>query len=400
MDTVNSKRDTASYDCSGYQHEILCNMDNLYKAFKKAKQGSDWKPQVQKFEMNYLVELAKIQEELQNKTYQLRKPTEFIISERGKTRVIHGEHIADRVVKHCLCDEILMPEIQKYLIHDNGANQKGKGVDFTRRRLKAHLQKFYMKNGSNDGYILLIDFSKYFDNIRHDVLLKQFENFGFSDVMWLLERAMKRMEVDVSYMTDEEYGNCMQTVFDSLKYSEIDKSLLTGEKMMAKHLDLGDQVAQIAGIIYPMPIDNFIKIVKGMKYYGRYMDDSYVIHENKEVLQELLKEIVDVAASIGITVNLKKTRICKLSDKWRFMQVQYSLTDSGRIMKKINPKRITAMRRRMKKLVYKLPPKEFDDWYKSWFRSQYKLMSKAQRRSMDDLFYKLKEERKRCTESN
>lgn len=393
MNTVNPKRDTAGYDRSGYQHEILCDANNLYNAFKRAKQGSDWKPQVQKFEMNYLVELTKIQEELQNKTYELHRPTEFIISERGKTRVIHGEHIADRVVKHCLCDEILMPGVQKYLIHDNGANQKGKGVDFTRRRLKMHLQKFYMENDSNDGYILLIDFSKYFDNIRHDVLLKQFEDFGFHDVMWLLEKIMKRMEVDVSYMTDEEYANCMDAVFDSLKYNEIDKSLLTGEKMMAKHLDLGDQVAQIAGIIYPIPIDNYIKIVKGMKYYGRYMDDSYVIHKEKEVLQKLLKEIVEVAKSIGITVNLKKTRICKLSDYWRFMQVQYSLTETGRIVKKINPKRLTAMRRRMKKLIYKLDPKEFDDWYKSWFKSQYKLMSKAQRRSMDELFYRLKEER-------
>ena len=123
------------------------------------------------------------------------------------------------------------------------------------------------------------------------------------------------------------------------------------------------------------------------------MDDSYVIHKEKEVLQKLLKEIVEVAKSIGITVNLKKTRICKLSDYWRFMQVQYSLTETGRIVKKINPKRLTAMRRRMKKLIYKLDPKEFDDWYKSWFKSQYKLMSKAQRRSMDELFYRLKEER-------
>ena len=130
-----------------------------------------------------------------------------------------------------------------------------------------------------------------------------------------------------------------------------------------------------------------------MKYYGRYMDDSYVIHASKEVLEELLLEIVEVAASIGITVNLKKTRICKLSDYWRFMQVQYSQTETGRTIKKINPKRLTTMRRRMKKLVYKLGPKEFDDWYKSWFKSQYKLMSKAQRQSMDELFYKLKEER-------
>jgi len=399
VNTVNHKRDADSYDCcyngiKGYQHEILCDANNLYKAFLKAKKNSDWKPQVQKFEMTYLIEIAKMQKELRNKTYKLHPVSEFVISERGKTRVIHGEHIADRVVKHCLCDEILMPGLQKYLIYDNGANQKGKGVDFTRRRLLEHLHSFYRENGSNDGYILLIDFSKYFDNIRHDVLLKQFENYGFHDVMWLLKKIMKRMEVDVSYMSDEEYANCMDTVFDSLEHSKIDKSLLTGKKMMAKHLDLGDQVAQIAGIIYPIPIDNYVKIVKGMKRYSRYMDDSYVIHESKEVLQELLKEIIEIAKSIGITVNQKKTRICKLSDYWRFMQIQYSMTETGHVIKKINPKRPTTIRRRMKKVVYKLSPFEFSIWYRSWFKGHCKFMSKEQRRSMDEIFYELLKERR------
>lgn len=52
------------------------------------------------------------------------------------------------------------------------------------------------------------------------------------------------------------------------------------------------------------------------------------------------------------------------------------------------------MRRKMKKLVHKLEPNEFDDWYHSWFRSQYKFMSKEQRKKLDELYYKLKEETK------
>lgn len=225
------------------------------------------------------------------------------------------------------------------------------------------------------------------------MLLKQFEDFGFHDVMWLLKKILKRMEIDVSYMSEEEYANCMDTLFDSLEHSKIDKSLLTGKKMMAKHLDLGDQVAQVAGIIYPMPIDNYIKIIKGMKRYSRYVDDSYVIHESKETLEELLKEIIEIAKSIGITINPKKVRICKLSDYWRFMQIQYSMTETGHVIKKINPKRPATIRRRMKKIVYKVSPHEFDNWYASWFKGHYKLMSKAQRQSMDEVFNKTKEVR-------
>ena len=47
---VNAKHDTATYECCGYQREIF-DGNALYDAFLKAKQGSDWKPQVQKYEM-------------------------------------------------------------------------------------------------------------------------------------------------------------------------------------------------------------------------------------------------------------------------------------------------------------------------------------------------------------
>lgn len=388
---VNAKHDTGYYDSSCYQREIF-DGNALYDAYKRAKQGSDWKPQVQKFEMTYLLELAAMQKQLENKEYKFRPSTEFVLNERGKTRVIRGEQIEDRIVKHALCDEVLNPAVRNFLIYDNGASLVGKGIAFSRNRLLTHLRRYYAKHGSNEGYILLIDFSKYYDNIRHDVLLELFEKYVHDEhALWLLRKTIERSKVDVSYMADDEYEECLNTLFNSLVYQHIDKSLLTGEKFMAKHLNIGDQVAQVAGIAYPIRIDNYIKIVKGVEFYGRYMDDSYVIHESKECLQDLLKDIISIAAELGITVNTHKTRICKLSSYWRFLQVQYSLTDTGRVIQKINPKRLTAMRRKMKKLAPKLTEKEFTDLFRSWFLNHYKIMSKIQRSNIETLFNQLKE---------
>jgi len=397
---VNAKHDTGYYDSSCYQREIF-NGNALYDAYMRAKMGSDWKPQVQQFEMNYLMEISRIQKELQEGTYEFSPSTEFTLNERGKTRVIRGEQIRDRVVKHSLCDEVLNPAVRKYLIYDNGASLTGKGIAFSRKRLLVHLRKYYAKHGSNDGYIMLMDFSKYYDNIRHDVLMNLFEKYVDDDLaLWLLKKTVDRSQVDVSYMTDEEYEKCLDTLFNSLEYQKVDKSLLTGEKFMAKHLNIGDQVAQVAGIAYPMRIDNFIKIVKGVKFYGRYMDDSYVIHESKEYLENLLQDILQIAEELGITVNTRKTRICKLSEYWRFLQVQYSLTDTGRVIQKINPKRLTAMRRKMKKLAPILTEKQFSDLFKSWFDNHYRIMSKKQRSNMNDLYNQLKEVAKCSTQSH
>lgn len=394
---VNTKHDTHSYESTsngerGYQREIF-DGNVLYESFIRAKQGSDWKPQVQKFEMNYLFELADLQTELVSGDYKFLPNTEFTIHERGKVRRITGEQIRDRVSKHALCDEILTPAVQKYLIYDNSASQVGKGIDFARKRLLTHLRKYYSQHKSNDGYILLIDFSKYYDNIRHDRLMEQFEKYIHDpNALNFLRKVVDRSKVDVSYMTDEEYAGCMDTLFNSLEYEQVDKTLRTGKRYMYKHLNIGDQVAQVAGIIYPIPIDNYVKIVRGVKFYGRYMDDSYAIHESKEFLEDLLQGIIAIANELGITVNTRKTRICKLSSMWRFLQVQYSLTDTGRVIQKINPKRLTAMRRKMKKLVYKLPEKEFDDRFNAWMCNHYKIMSKQQRENMNTLYAQLKKE--------
>lgn len=359
----------------------------------RAKKGSDWKPQVQAFGMSYLLEIAKLQRQLETKAYNFLPSTEFVLTERGKTRVIKGEQIQDRIVKHTLCDNVLQPTIEKFLIYDNGASIKGKGISFTRKRLLAHLHRYYMEHKSNEGYILLIDFSKYYDNIRHNLVMGLFEKYVENDyAIWLLKKTLKKAEIDVSYMSDEEYARCEDILFNSLEYQNIDKSLLTGEKMMQKHLNIGDQTAQVIGISYTIPIDNYIKIVRGVKYYARYMDDSYIIHESKEYLREILKDIIEIADSIGITVNKKKTRICKLSDCWRFLQIQYSLTETGRVIKKINPKRLTAMRRKMKKIAHTMSKKEFTDFFYSWFKNHYKIMSKIQRTNIENLYKQLKEE--------
>lgn len=60
---------------------------------------------------------------------------------------------------------------------------------------------------------------------------------------------------------------------------------------MHKSLGIGSQISQISGIYYPSKMDNYCKIVKGIKFYGRYMDDTYIIGNSKEELKSLLDDI-------------------------------------------------------------------------------------------------------------
>jgi len=379
--------------------EILCDANNLYKAYKASVKGSKWKETTQKFMMNFLRYIFSIQEDLITRNLQNGKTDEFSLSERGRVRPITSLQTKDRIIRHVLCDEVLLPEVRKHIIYDNGASIKGRGVSHSRNRFEVHLHKYYKVYG-NEGYILFGDFSKFYDNIIHEIakkeLLRLFDDDDFID--WLLTLIFNDFRIDVSYMSDEEYENCMTDTFNKLEYRLIPKELLTGEKWMDKSVNIGDQLSQIIGIYYPYRIDNYVKYVRSQKFYGRYMDDWYIMNPNKKELQDLLDNIRVIAGELGIHINEKKTHIVKISSTYKYLQVKYTLTKDGKIIKRINPARVTAMRRKLKKLAVKVKGGDIcyenvENMFRGWMGSFYKLLSRQQRKSLiqlyEDLFDKI-----------
>lgn len=372
--------------------EIVCDANNLYLAYKASIKGSKWKETTQRFSMNFLRYIFSIQDDLLNRTLQNGPTEEFSLHERGRIRPITSIRLQDRIVRHVLCDEILLPEVKKHIIYDNCASIKGRGISLQRKRFEVHLRKYY-KNYGNDGWILFGDFSKFYDNIIHEIakkeLLKLFDNDEHID--WLLTIIFDGFKVDVSYMNDEEFNDCIINIFNKLEYRKIPKDKLTGEKWMYKSVNIGDQLSQVIGIYYPYPIDNYVKYVRGQKFYGRYMDDWYIMNPNKQELQDLLDNIVRIANELGIHINMKKTRIVKISSTYKFLQIKYTLTDDGKIIKRINPTRVTAMRKKIKKLAIKVKNGEIvyenvENMFKGWMGGHYRLLSKQQRENLIQLF--------------
>ena len=198
-------------------------------------------------------------------------------------------------------------------------------------------------------------------------------------------------KVDVSYMSDDEYASCLDEVFNKLEYRKIPKNKLTGEKFMEKSVNMGDQLSQAIGIYYPHRIDNYVKYVRGIKFYGRYSDDWYIMSPSKEELLDLLENIERIAHEYGIHINMKKTRIVKISGTYKFLQIKYTLTESGKIMKRINPDRVYTMRRKLKKLAVKvengeIPYENVEGMFKGWMGDFYKLMSRTQRKDLLELY--------------
>lgn len=380
----------------------LYDANLIYDAGTKAMESSHFKYKTQLFEMTHLLQTAQLQEEIMQGRYRPGPGTKFPINERGHSRYITSNIMRDKTVNHLLCDEVITPSIQKYLAYTNSASQKGKGVSFHRRHFEEDLHHYYMQTGSNDGWVLFVDFSGYYGNIQHEPILATLDYFISREqepevaqvAMELIQDIFRTFEMDVSRFSDEEIAEMYHSKIDPMMNRFTAPEQLTGKKMLKKGVDIGNQVSQDVGIVHPYRIDNYIGIVMGCRLFGRYTDDTHIISDSKELLLAVLEGVKAIAKEYGIIINEKKTRICKLSSFYRYLQIGYSLTDTGRVVRKINPKSITRERRKLKAYKRKLDAgamtyDDVENSFKSWLGGNWKHMSRQQISNMSLLYFEL-----------
>lgn len=363
------------------------NANALIGGFKRVKKASGWKTNTQRFGINLLREVRSLQKDVRGGTYEQDRGSTFNLCEQGHLRLIKALSVRDTVMQHSLCDTVLLPAAQPRLIHDNGASLKGKGISFTRKRFEQHLRWHYRQYGLN-GYVLKMDFRKYFDNIRHDVLLDTLRPLiaSYPYAMYAMEKVLMANRIDISFTDDPDYD---KRVFSSLEYEKLDKSLLTGRRYMEKSVGIGSPVSQIAGIFLPTAIDTYCKTVKGIRCYDAYMDDRIILHPDKAFLRQLVDEVNEVAANIGVFIHPHKTQIVKLKHGFTFLKTKYHMTESGRIIRKIPKDVVVRQRRKMKKMYRFLDQEAFACQYRSWRGDKVRYNAHKTLCNMDKLYREL-----------
>jgi len=334
--------------------EELYDLNRLYKAYEECLHGVKWKYSIQSFQTNLLNNLYFIAESIKNGTYRQEPFVEFNIHERGKLRHIRALSFKDRIVQRNLCN-IIYPIIKPKLIYDNSSCIKERGVDFARKRVKYFLQSYYKKYHTNEGWVLQIDFKKYFENIDHNTMMNIFSK----------------------YIKDTQ-------IIDFIKY------LIS--TFGNRGVGLGSQLSQICGILYPYRIDNWCKIIKRIKYYHRYADDTIMLFRTKEEAINILKEYTNICKQNNILLNSNKTEIKKLQNGFEFLKMKYLLDTNGLIKLVPDNSRFTRERIKLKKLDLLLI--DINEQYKSWKGSLVKYKCKRRINKLDKLVRDLNEKRR------
>lgn len=94
-------------------------------------------------------------------------------------------------------------------------------------------------------------------------------------------------------------------------------------------------------------IDHYIQEARGFRYYGRYMDDFYIIARTKEELQALLKDIQEWMDGLCLELN-EKTGIFPLKNGIDFLGFHTYLTESGKVVQKLRREKVEDIRARVK----------------------------------------------------
>lgn len=293
--------------------------EHLYDAYCKCRRNVAWKASVQRYVSQAPLNIERTRQRLMAGTYRSPDFFEFDICERGKKRHIRSTVIGERVVQRCLCDHALVPVVTKGFIYDNGACIKNKGYDFAVNRMCCHLEKYIRKHGP-EGYVLVGDLKSFFDSVPHNVV-EQLLRKHFSDE-WIV-------------------GLTMNMVY------QFTPGVPRG---MGVGLGLGSQVSQVLAPAVPGAMDHYVKQVLREPYYGRYMDDFYLFHPDKEHLKKCLNLIRAELQKVGLRLSEKKTQIVKLSRGFTFLKVRTNVTKTGKIVRRVHPASVTRARRRLKKL--------------------------------------------------
>lgn len=311
--------------------EKVIDFGNMYRAFRKSKCGKGYKRSSARFDLAALDGINALIRQLKDKTYRISDYTEFKVYE-PKERLIQTTSFKEKVIQHSLCDNVLMPRLQKVFIKDNCAGQKGKGTLFGLERLSQQMEEFYQKYGFN-GYILKCDVKKFFYNIRHEPL-KDMVRYWFDDtnVCWLCE-----LFID----STEGLG-----------------------------IPLGNQINQGFALLYLDGMDKLICNELGIKYYGRYMDDFYLIHPSKAYLQHCLKVLTAFLETLGLELN-RKTQIFPFKNGVSFLGFHTYMGRNGKPVRKLkNQNKRNAQKKflRMARLAAagKLSENKFWDSYNAW----------------------------------
>jgi retron-type reverse transcriptase len=257
----------------------------LFEAYQACRSNKRNTRNALAFEVDYETNLLNLCADINNGSYQPGKSIAFIVNKPVK-REIFAADFRDRVVHHLVVSK-LNPLFELTFIYDSYACRVGKGTHFGVQRVDRFIRQC-SHNYSRDCYVLKLDIKGFFMHINKAILFAKLlafieQKYLASDKELLLELCQKIIFYDP---TQHCIIKSKRSAWQGLPP---DKSLFYSAPQCG--LPIGNLTSQVFANFYLNSLDHFIKHDCGIRYYGRYVDDFILVHEDNNYLKALIPVI-------------------------------------------------------------------------------------------------------------
>lgn len=344
-------------------YDNMISYSNILYVFNKVKSKCHNKDRFMSFVRYKNCFLIDILEKLRNNSYSFSNYHIFLIHEK-KYRIIMSKNTSDKIVNQLVSYFILIPSF-KCLIEENIATRKGKVSSYGYMLFEKYINDI---GTNNNIYVLRIDIKKYFYNISHDILLSMLESrIKDKKAINILKKIIDLTDYDYVNNNINSLINKEINRINYLKTSSNEKNKLINElKSIPLYrkgygLSIGCLTNQLLACFFLNDIDHYIKEVLRCKYYIRYMDDIYILSNDKEYLVYCFDKIKYELNKIELNIN-NKSGIYRLNDGVVFLGYTYNLTNN-KLFVRYDNNTIKMIRRKLKYLY----DNDFDYYYRSIF---------------------------------
>ena len=272
----------------------LVSFENLWLAYLAARRGKRARPAVAAYDLDAETRLLRLQERLEDGTYQPGVYRTFVIRE-WKRRVVSAAPFEDRIIHHALC-RVIEPIWERRFIHDSYACRVGKGT------LAALDRAQHFARGHR--YVLQIDIREFFPSIDHAIL----------------EATLQRHIADPRVL--DLCGRIIASGRDVLA-EEYTPHYFPGDDLFAllrpRGLPIGNLTSQFWANVYLHPLDLFIKQELHCRAYIRYCDDLLLFADDKSTLHAWKDAVRAQLADLRLTIHQERAQVAPVAAGFPFV---------------------------------------------------------------------------------
>ena len=263
-------------------HSLSLSLGDLFQAYWDCRKGKKNTINALAFEVDYEHQLLQLWDEIQSRTYRPGRSIAFIVNQPVK-REIFAADFRDRVVHHFIINQ-LNPFFEHAFILDSYSCRQDKGTHFGILRAARFIRQC-SQNYTKDCFVLKLDIQGFFMAIDKGILWCKLHEF--IEQYYLGEDHELLLFLCHQILNNNPTKNCfIKSSCNDWNGLPPDKSLFYS--MPHCGLPIGNLTSQIFANFYLNALDHFMKYDLGLRYYGRYVDDFLVVHEDKDHLKKII----------------------------------------------------------------------------------------------------------------